>query len=224
MSDLAPDHIMVDIYSMCYKRKVQEDFIKVFEEFSKVINDNVLIIGEEYLYDYEKKHMKIQSKRDTFSPKKTDREPTKTVATRPDPPWIQHGEYAYIVTKIEDVQKRLVTYIRALDYYYISHKWLYDMISVCIIMISSGMTFFEALSISYNFGRFQKLITVMMSSGIAALTAFLKFKNYKEKAEEIVRIKEKVLSSQSKLFLFEKDLKSKLYLYHSDDHDTTGRE
>jgi len=209
---------------MCYKRKVQEDFIKVFEEFSKVINDNVLIIGEEYIYDYEKKHMKIQSKLNTITPKVLEQAPAKSVATRPDPPWVQHGEYAYVVTKIEDIQKRLVSYIRALDYYYISHKWLYDMISVGIIMISSSMTFFEALTISYNFGRFQKLVTIAMSSGIAALTAFLKFKNYKEKAEEIVRIKEKVLSSQSKLFLFEKDLKSKLYLYQSGENDTTGRE
>lgn len=214
-------HVAIDIYSLEYKQKVQSDFIHVFEEFSKVINDNVLIIGEEYLYEYEKKHMNIESKRK----RRTPDTPTRDVATQPDPPWVQHGEYAYIVTKIEDVQKRLVAYIRALDYYYIGHKWLYDIISVCIIMISSSMTFFEAMSMSFEFGRYQKLITVMLSSSIAALTSFLKFKNYKEKAEEIVRIKEKVLSSQSKLYLFEKDLKSKLHLYKKSLTDeSTGRD
>ena len=128
--------------------------------------------------------------------------------TEPDPPWKQYDEYKYIITKIEDIQATLCNHLRILDYYYIHHKWWYDFISTIIIFISSGMSFFEAVSMSFNFGRYQKVGTVCISTSIAALTSFLKFKNYKEKSEEVVRIKEKVLSSQSKLFLFEKDLKN----------------
>ena len=79
------------------------------------------------------------------------------------------------------------------------------------------MSFFEAISMSFEFGRYSKIGTVFISTSVAALTSFLKFKNYKEKAEEVVRIKEKVFASQSKIFLFEKDLKSKLYLYNQNE-------
>lgn len=207
------DHIVIDIHSYNFKQKVQEDFVKVFKDFSDVINDNVLIIGEKFLYKYKKTHNDYISKLNRQ--KNVD---IKIVnATEQDPPWKQHEEFRYMVNKVESIQTQLEEHLRVLDYYYIHHKWWYDVISTVIIFISSGMSFFEAVSMSFNFGRYQKVGTVFISTSIAALTSILKFKNYKEKAEEIVRIKEKVLASQSKLYLFEKDLKSKLYLYKSND-------
>ena len=201
-------HVVINIHSEEFKQKTQEEFIKVFKEFSDVVNDNVLIIGEEFLYKYKKAHNDYIIKLN-----KENKEFQFVNANEQDPPWIQHDDFKYIVSKIEYVQTHLDEYIRVLDFYYIHHKWWFDKISTVIIIISSCMSFFEAVSMSFNFGRYQKIGTVFISTSIASLTSILKFRNYKEKAEEIVRIKEKVLSSQSKLYLFEKDLKSKLYLY-----------
>ena len=201
-----------DVYSNVYKKKVQKQFIEVFKQFSEVINDNVLIISEKYIYEYQKNHKKFECKLN-----KKQITTSQDISTEQDPPWIQHDEYKYMIKKINDTQTQLNSYSHILDYYYIHHKWWYDRISMVIIIISSGLSFFQTLSITYNFGKIEKVGSVFISTSIAALTAILKFKNYKEKAEEVVRIKEKVLSSQSKLYLFEKDLKSKLYLYNNND-------
>lgn len=208
------EHVVINIHSEEFKQKTQEEFIKVFKDFSDVINDNVLIIGEKFLYKYKKTHNEYVKK---LNRENKDECGKFVNAKEKDPPWKQYDEFNYMVSKIERLQKQLEEHLRVLDYYYIHHKWWYDRISTVIILISSGMSFFEAVSMSFNFGRYQKVGTVFISTSIAALTSILKFKNYKEKAEEIVRIKEKVLASQSKLYLFEKDLKSKLYLYNKDE-------
>lgn len=213
------EHTTIDIHSEEFKQKVQEDFIKVFKDFSDVINDNVLIISEKFLYKYRKTHNEYIKK---INEENKNNHGKLVNAEEKDPPWKQYDEYNYMVSKIERLQKQLEEHVRVLDYYYIHHKWWYDSISTVIILISSGMSFFEAISMSFNFGRYQKLGTVFISTSIAALTSILKFKNYKEKAEEIVRIKEKVLASQSKLYLFEKDLKSKLYLYNKYEEPPTN--
>jgi len=207
------NHIIIDIHSNEFKRQTQENFIKVFRDFSDVINDNVLIIGEKFLYEYKKTHSEYINKLN----KKEKKDFKEVNAIEKDPPWKQYDEFNYMVCKIERVQFHLDEYLRVLDYYYIHHKRWYDNISTILIFISSCMSFFEAVSMSFDFGRYQKIGTVFISTSIAALTSILKFKNYKEKAEEIVRVKEKVLASQSKLYLFEKDLKSKLYLYKKDE-------
>lgn len=218
----SPEHVVVevDIKSNAYKQKIQQEFIQVFKDFSDVVNDNVLIIGEKYLHKYEKKHNKIEAERLEFSKKgggDCEKKPEKKKVIFQDPPWLQHEEYRYMIKKIEDTQKKLNMYLNVLDYFYLDHKKWYDRISTLIIFISSGMSFFEAISMSFEFGRYSKIGTVFISTSVAALTSFLKFKNYKEKAEEVVRIKEKVFASQSKIFLFEKDLKSKLYLYNQNE-------
>ena len=88
-----------DVYSNKYKKKVQKQFIDVFKEFSDVINDNVLIISEQYIYEYQKNHKKYESKLN-------EQKLTNTCDTSKevDPPWIQHEEYKYMIKKINDTQ------------------------------------------------------------------------------------------------------------------------
>ena len=56
------------------------------------------------------------------------------------------------------------------------------------------------------------IVSLVVSTSIAVMTSVLKFKNYKEKLEELVKMREKIHNCQAKLFTFDKELKTTIFL------------
>ena len=64
----------------------------------------------------------------------------------------------------------------------------------------------------YETEVYSTITILVMSTSIAIMTSVLKFKNIKGTLEDIVKTKEKVHGCQAKIYTFDKDIKSYIFL------------
>lgn len=120
--------------------------------------------------------------------------------------------FVYLMKKNDDIQEVLASYLGKLNFYYTKYKKNYDNITLLNVIMSSGLTFIEALSLTLDQQVPFSVVSITISTGLAISTSYLKIKNYKEKLENIVKAQEKIQTCQAKLFTFDKKLKSHLCL------------
>lgn len=120
--------------------------------------------------------------------------------------------YEYIITKNDHIQNILSEYLGKLNFYYTKYKKNYDNVTLLNVIMSSGLTFIEALSLTLDQSKAFSIVSITISTGLAISTSYLKIKNYKEKLENIVKAQEKIHTCQAKLFTFDKKMKSHLCL------------
>ena len=109
----------------------------------------------------------------------------------------------HLQTKINILDERLIV----LQMKYNTYKRWYDRFNIIIIMISSGLSVFEALRNQISdqitegtgFYYFFNMIPITMSSSITCTAAIIKFKKYQEKMENMQFTREKLILAISKL-------------------------
>jgi hypothetical protein len=184
------------------KKLIQEKFLDIIKYYNDVVMTNTMVFSEDELLEYQKKIFKIEEIRKNF--------------TKNDEPSIIHvdGEFfKYIIKKVESIQQTLGTYNKQLSYFYNRHKVTYDTMSILIIVMSSSLSLIEGITLCFSEENVAStIVSLLISTSIAVLTSVLKFKNIKEKLEELVKMKEKIHSCQGKLFTFDKELKTTLFL------------
>jgi len=128
------------------------------------------------------------------------------------PGYKKNDFFVYLMKKNDDIQEVLASYLGKLNFYYTKYKKNYDNITLLNVVMSSGLTFIEALSLTLDQQVPFSIVSITISTGLAISTSYLKIKNYKEKLENIVKAQEKIQTCQAKLFTFDKKLKSHLCL------------
>lgn len=184
------------------KVRIQEKFLDIIKYYNDVVMTNTMVFSEDELLEYQKKIFKIEEIRKNF--------------TKNDVPSVIHvdGEFfKYIIKKVESIQHTLGTYNKQLSYFYNRHKVMYDTVSIMIIIMSSSLSLIEGITLCFSEENVAStIVSLIVSTSIAVMTSVLKFKNIKEKLEELVKMKEKIHSCQGKLFTFDKELKTTLFL------------
>lgn len=202
---------MDNILSERGKLEIQKRFIDNFKYFSEVVNNNTLIFGEQFILECDQHISDIKTKRKGLGDGGAAAEEHRIII---DPPWIQgkNDFYKYIIGKIKELQLTMDTHNKRLSYFYIYYRRVYDGMSISIIALASALSVTEAVSMCFPPVVYTKILTMCMSALITVLTSIIKLKNYKEKTEQIVKIREKVYMCQTNLYIFEKDVKSQLYI------------
>jgi len=103
-------------------------------------------------------------------------------------------------------------YNEELSFYYVYYKNVYDVCSVLIIVLSSCITLIEGISLCFDPVIYTNITILLLGTTISIITSVLKYFNFKNKTEEIIKLKEKVYNCQTKIFLFDKRVKSELFL------------
>jgi hypothetical protein len=79
--------------------------------------------------------------------------------------------------------------------------------------MSSSLSLIEGITLCFSEENTPStIVSLIVSTSIAVMTSVLKFKNYKEKLEELVKLREKIHNCQAKLFTFDKELKTTIFL------------
>ena len=182
--------------------EVQKEFLEIINYFNEVIMNNNLVIS---------KRLEEQFKKD--EPEYQSTEHNKQLISCP---WSEDEFYKYIFKKIKDIQINLTIYDKKLTYFYIYYKRVYDGCSITLIVLSSTLTLVEGISLLYEPIIYTTMATMIMGMLIGVLTSVLKFFNYKAETEEIIKMKERVYNCNAKIYLFDKHLKSTLYLQNNE--------
>lgn len=125
---------------------------------------------------------------------------------------------AYILKKLNDMKKKINDYDNQLNIQYKQSKTFYDWFSIFIIFISCSLSFVEGTSLIIGMPPMATTLTSLgCGTSITFMTAFIKFKNYKENMEKIVMTKEKIQSCHSKIYTLDKEIK--LFLISKVDDD-----
>ena len=132
-------------------------------------------------------------------------------------PWEKDIFYVYICKKAEEMQKSIMEYKDELSFYYSHYKRKYNSCSIIVIVVSSCIPLVEGVSLCFEPVVATNIIILFLGTLVSVLTSLLKFLNYKNKMEEIVRIREKINMCEAKIFYFDKRLKSKLYMIHNEE-------
>lgn len=183
---------------------VQTEFLDIVNYFNETIMTNKLIVDSRLQSKFDRDQQKIKV------PPTAKQEHTNL------PPWSGDEFYTYIFRKNKDIQQDLFTYDRKLTYFYLYNKRVYEVCSVIIIVLSSSLTLIEGISLCFDPVVHTTIATLVISMTIGVLTSVLKFFNFKNETEEIVKIKEKVNTCSAKIFTFDKRLKSHLYLKYNE--------
>lgn len=191
-----PGEVVVD------QKQVQEKFLDIIKYYNDVIMTNTMVFPEDEVLEYQKKIFKIDKERKKFS--KCEKN---TVID------IQGDFFKYVIKKIENLQTTLGSYNKQLSFFYNKYKNIYDWVSMIIIVLSSSLSLVEGITLCFSEeNTISTIVSLMVSTTIAVLTSVLKFKNYKEKLEELVKMREKIHNCQAKLFTFDKELKTTIFL------------
>ena len=188
--------------------KTEEDFRKEFLDvvkfFNEVVMSNPVVMDMRALMKYKKLIAEYTSEQDTHTFISNNGQSI--------PHEKKNKFYEYIIQKNDSIQVILSEYLGKLNFYYTKYKKNYDNITLLNVIMSSGLTFIEALSLTLNKSKAFSIISITISTGLAISTSYLKIKNYKEKLENIVKAQEKIHNCQAKLFTFDKKMKSHLCL------------
>jgi hypothetical protein len=172
---------------------IKKEFLDNVNYFNEIIMSNKIIFSNRLKDMYDK-----------------GRE-IKSVPAKPRP-WMNDKFLIYIFQKTDEIQYTLLVYNDELSFYYIYYKKVYDICSITIIVLSSCITLVEGISLCFEPVIYTNIVILILGTVISIMTSVLKYFNFKNKTEEIIRLKEKVFNCQTKIFLFDKKIKSELFL------------
>jgi hypothetical protein len=184
------------------QKKVQEKFLDIVKYYNDVIMTNSMVFSEDEVLEYQKKIFRIEKERRNYS--KCEKQTYVDI----------DGEFfKYIIKKVENLQSTLGSYNKQLSFFYNKYKLIYDWVSIVIIFMSSSLSLIEGITLCFSEENTPStIVSLIVSTSIAVMTSVLKFKNYKEKLEELVKLREKIHNCQAKLFTFDKELKTTIFL------------
>ena len=183
----------------------QSRFMDIIKYYNDVIMTNTLVFSEEEVLKAQKLIHDIESKRGKlYNP---------VVGNSPNSMVTDSDFFRYILTKVEHLQTMLEYQHKQLSYFYTKYKNEYHNVSILVIFLSSSMSLVEGITLLFDpHNKVSSVMMLGMSSTIAITTSVLKFRNTKERLEEIIKMKEKIQMCQAKLFTFDKDIKTTLFL------------
>lgn len=197
--EIDSDHISINMEG---SKVYQEKFLEIIKYYNDVVMTNTIVFPEDELLKNERIIKKMNDERDAINP----RRPKVRVNTN-------NRFFQYTLTKVNDLQKQLSDYDKQLSFFYNRYKRTYDLVSIATIICSSSLSFIEGVTLLYEESNTPStIVSLCVSSSIAIMTSVLKFKNIKEKLEEIVKTKEKVGNCQARLFTFDKEIKTSLFI------------
>lgn len=180
----------------------KDRFMDIVRYYNDVVMSNTVIVGESDILEYQKKVYQIDENRKKFLKVAP---PSKTNS--------KSEFYSYILKKNEHLQSDLKDYNKQLTYFYTKNKFIYDTLSILLIILSSCLTLIQGIVLCFHETEVYSTITIFtVSTSIAVITSVMKFKNFKGRLEDIVKEKEKVHGCQAKIYTFDKDLKSTIFL------------
>jgi len=199
----APNQYDVEDSVELDRQLVRQKFLEIIKYYNDVIMTNTMVFSEQELLEYQKKIFKIEKERKKFIVKSDIASHLK----------IDEDFFKYILKKIESIQGTLGTYNKQLSFFYNKYRVTYDSTSIIIIVLSSSLSLIEGITLCFSESNtISTIISLMVSTTIAILTSILKFKNIKEKIEEVVKMREKIHNCQAKLYTFDKELKTTIFL------------
>ena len=184
------------------QKQIQDKFLDIVKYYNDVIMTNTMVFSEEEVLEYQKKIFKIEKERKNYS--KCEKH---TVID------VEGDFFKYVIKKVENLQSTLGSYNKQLSFFYNKYKLIYDWVSIIIIFMSSSLSLVEGITLCFSEKNVaSSIVSLVISTSIAVMTSVLKFKNYKEKLEELVKMREKIHNCQAKLFTFDKELKTTIFL------------
>jgi hypothetical protein len=185
------------------RQLIRVKFLEIIKYYNDVIMTNTLVFSEQELLEYQKKIFDIEKERKKFI---LNSDITSHLM-------IEDDFLKYIIKKVESIQVTLGTYNKQLSFFYNKYRVTYDSTSIIIIILSSSLSLVEGITLCfYEYSIISTIISLVISATIAILTSVLKFKNIKEKIEEVVKMREKIHNCQAKLYTFDKELKTTIFL------------
>lgn len=199
----APNNYEVEEEVTMDRQLVRQKFLEIIKYYNDVIMTNTMVFSEQELLEYQKKIFEIEKERKKFIIKS---DITSHLS-------IEEDFLKYILKKVESIQGTLGTYNKQLSFFYNKYRVTYDSTSIIIIVLSSSLSLIEGITLCFSESNtISTIISLVVSTTIAILTSILKFKNIKEKIEEVVKMREKIHNCQAKLYTFDKELKTTIFL------------
>lgn len=182
----------------------QTKFMEIIKYYNDVIMTNTLVFSEKDSLQAQKMIHEIDCEREhLYTPLGGFSNPMET----------DSDFFRYILKKIECLQTSLEYQHKQLSYFYNKYKQEYHNVSILVIFLSSSMSLVEGMTLLFDpHNKVSSVVMLGMSSTIAITTSVLKFRNTKERLEEIIKMKEKIQMCQAKLFTFDKEIKTSLFL------------
>ena len=192
----------------------QAKFMEIIKYYNDVIMTNTLVFSEEDVLKAQKMIHEIECAREhLYNP----------ACGSPNSMETDSDFFRYIIKKIESLQCLLEYQHKQLSYFYTKYKKEYHNVSILVIFLSSSMSLVEGITLLFDpHNKISSVMMLCMSSTIAITTSVLKFRNTKEKLEGIIKMKEKIQMCQAKLFTFDKEIKTSLFLTPSSNVLNTG--
>lgn len=175
---------------------IKTEFLENVNYFNEIIMSNKIVFSSRLKDMYDKANENNKNKSDHNKPR----------------PWMNDKFIMYVFQKTDEIQHTLIVYNEELSFYYMYYKKVYDICSVLIIILSSCITLVEGISLCFEPVIYTNISILLLGTTISIITSVLKYFNLKSKTEEITRLKEKVYNCQTKIFLFDKKVKSELFL------------
>ena len=212
---------------------ILKKFMEILKNFNDIVKTNPLIVHHSDLLRYKRKYVKFKTEFDhltqqtnfheidmltevpeSFCP--SPRQPPDRKRCILNIPVSKKTRFnVYIFKKIHDLETELEHLSDEMEYFYIKYKKYYDRFSISTIIMSSSLSLIQGAALMVRPPLNIGIVTLVLSTTIVISTTILKFKNYKEKIELIVKTTEKIYTCQSKLYTFDKYLKALLNM--SDD-------
>lgn len=175
---------------------IKKEFLENVNYFNEIIMSNKIVFSNRLKEMYDKARDNNENKSNNKKPR----------------PWMNDKFLMYIFQKTDEIQHTLIVYNEELSFYYVYYKNVYDACSVLIIVLSSCITLIEGISLCFDPVIYTNISILLLGTIISIITSVLKYFNFKNKTEEIIKLKEKVYNCQTKIFLFDKKIKSELFL------------
>lgn len=198
-----PKTYMIDHDLILDRKTVRQKFLDIIKYYNDVIMTNTVILSEKELLDCQRKLFRIEQQRNKYKLHDDHK-------SRID---IPEDFLSYVLKKVESIQDSLGTFNKQLGFFYNRNRLTYDSISITIIVLSSSLSLVEGITLIFpGENTISTIVSLLISTTIAILTSILKFKNIKEKIEELVKMREKIHNCQAKLYTFDKELKTSIFL------------
>jgi len=175
---------------------IKKEFLENVNYFNEIIMSNKIVFSSRLKDMYDKANENNENKSNHKKPR----------------PWMNDKFLMYVFQKTDEIQHTLIVYNEELSFYYVYYKNVYDVCSVLIIVLSSCITLIEGISLCFDPVIYTNITILLLGTTISIITSVLKYFNFKNKTEEIIKLKEKVYNCQTKIFLFDKRVKSELFL------------
>lgn len=210
---------------------ILKKFMDILKHFNDIVKTNPLIVHHSDLLRYKRKYVKFKTEFDHLTqqtnfhdidmltevnePESFCPSPRRKRCVLNIPVSKKTRFNVYIFKKIHDLETELEHLSDEMEYFYIKYKKYYDRFSISTIIMSSSLSLIQGAALMVRPTLNISVVTLVLSTTIVISTTVLKFKNYKEKIELIVKMTEKIYTCQSKLYTFDKYLKALLNM--SDD-------